>query len=73
MDGGDHVKHHNVIGHWSGGCCSGSGDYYPRTQSMERPVVVSRHFCSAQCEDRYELARSEANAKPRWRSFFALG
>jgi hypothetical protein len=31
------------------------------------------HFCSAQCEDRYELERSEANAKPRWRSFFALG
>ena len=31
------------------------------------------YFCSARCEDRYELEQSEANAKPRWRSFFALG
>ena len=26
-DGGDHAKDHNAIGHWSGDCCSGSGDY----------------------------------------------
>jgi hypothetical protein len=28
------------------------------------------YFCSARCEDCNELERSEANAKPRWRSFY---
>jgi hypothetical protein len=31
------------------------------------------YFCSARCEDRYELEQSEANAKPRWLGFFARG
>jgi hypothetical protein len=31
------------------------------------------YFCSARCEDRYELEQSEANAGPRRRGFFARG
>jgi hypothetical protein len=31
------------------------------------------YFCSTRCEDRYELERSEANAKHRWRSFLLRG
>jgi hypothetical protein len=31
------------------------------------------YFCSARCEDRYELEQSEANAKPQKLGFFARG
>jgi hypothetical protein len=31
------------------------------------------YFCSTRCKDRYELERSEANAKHRWLNFLAHG